>query len=64
MTPQHDIYDKIITHNEKKILCIEDNESNIKLIRKIIEKYFINVNVISTIHGYIGMDMIENNKFI
>lgn len=60
---QYDTYDKLITHNEKKILCIEDNESNIKLIRKIIEKYFNNVNMISTHHGYMGMDIIENHKF-
>jgi CheY-like chemotaxis protein len=62
-TPQHDSYDKIITHNERKILCIEDNESNVKLIRKIIEKYFNNVNMISTYYGYMGMDIIENHEF-
>lgn len=54
---------KISYIDEIKVLYIEDNICNIKLVKKIMNKFFPYVNVYSACQGYIGIDLLTENKF-
>lgn len=54
---------KIVSGKKYMVLYVENNQHNVELVRKILETYCNDASLFSAYQGYIGIDMITENKF-